>query len=69
MKMGKERLDWLQFARKINKQVIHALYTISVTQCTLTGLTCLTVQRLHLPFIHKPRRISSYSQVVVRLSQ
>lgn len=60
--MATERLDWLQFARKMNIQVIHALYTKSVAQCTLTALPCLTVQPLHLPFVHKPRRISSYRQ-------
>ena len=38
MKMATERLDWLQFVRKINRQVIRALSTISVTQCALAYL-------------------------------
>jgi len=67
MKMATERLDWLQFARKINEQVIRALCTISVTQCALTDLLCLIVQPRHLPFVHRPRRISSYSQAGGRL--
>jgi hypothetical protein len=38
MKMVTERLDWLQFQKKLSNLIIRALHTIFLTYCILTGL-------------------------------
>ena len=64
--MAIERLEWLQFARKINTLTLNTLPTISATWYVPTGLLLKIARPLRLQLVHVSRRITCYDQAMVR---